>query len=261
MSDDGKVNRTQNRPWTAGLRAGERCPSPAEMPAARRRRGLLTAVALALAALGTSWADVGEHEPPGWVKTSFIGSNFILSFLPRTTDWVAVEWSADGVVWKELVNVAANASATVYADVDARSRSHRLYRLRSPGTAVSAAGHTWAQRPRAAYRFQVDRLRTVSPFLVQATVEVRPDGKRILDVVSDGFPVVDPDPDLLPSIEELFERLEARRTEGARQVWATYDPTLGYPTSCTLDLRNWEPDGFDAGALTQFRLSRLTWLE
>lgn len=222
--------------------------------------GLVTFLGLALGlGRGSLEPSVRAEEPelPRWVKGSFVGTAFVLSFLPASTEWVAIEESDDGVSWQELVNVAAWSSATVYADLEAAFVTHRIYRLRSPGTRSEMAAQKWRARSKPAYRFHLDRLRTSAPFLVQAEIEVRGGVKVVTEVVSDGFPLVDPDPELFPTLEDLFAQLEQARTDGARQVWATYDERLGYPLRCTMDRRGLEGDGLDAGALVQYRVSKL----
>lgn len=223
----------------------------------RRPSGLPTLLALA----ACTWAPAQEPPaPPQWVKGSFIGSAFVLSFLPETTDWVAVEESGDGVRWNELVNVAALTSATVYADLDARSRPSRIYRLRSPGTRSAEALQRWNTRSRRAYRFHLDRVSSAAPFLLQANVEVRDDTQTLTEVISDGFPLPEGDPEYFPAIDTLFARLEQARLDGAPQVWASYEPTLGFPSRCTLDQRGFETASVDGGALVQYRVSNLVLL-
>jgi hypothetical protein len=219
--------------------------------------------ALLIAALGASSVPAPGNQgtlPPQWVKGSFIGSAFVLSFLPKTTDWVAVEWTDNAVTWKELVNVAANSASTVYADLDARPLPNRAYRLRSPGTRSEDAARAWSTPSRRHYRFHLDRISSFAPFLMQAEVEVRDGEKTLKEAISDGLPLTDADPEFFPNIEELFGRLEQARLDGARQVWATYAEALGYPARCTLDLRGLETGSVDGGALVQYRVSKLVLL-
>jgi len=181
----------------------------------------------------------------------------VLSFFPGTSNWIAIEGSQDGVNWNEIVSVAAATTASAYADVDARLRSHRVFRLRSPGTPTEFASARWADRPQRAYRFHLDRVSSLPPFLMQAEVEVRPNAKRITEALADGLPIADPVTDFFPAIEELFLRLEQARLEGAPQVWASYEFPSGYPSRCTFDLRGVPTTSIDAGALVQYRISSL----
>jgi|GEM_PF-2598032 len=221
------------------------------------RLGALTVVvALALTAPAAS-PGPGALPPPRWVKNSFIGSSFVLSFLPESTDWVAVEWTDNAVSWRELVNVSVTSASTVYADLEARALPFRAYRLRSPGTRSEDAARAWDAPPRRNYRFHLDRISSVAPFLMQANIEIRNGEKLLTEMISDGLPLGDADPEYFPGVEELFVRLEQARTDGARQVWVTYADNLGYPARCTLDLRGFETGSVDGGALVQYRISNL----
>ncbi len=220
-----------------------------------RRFALLTFATFLL-----SWIPGDGVEPPPtpkWVKGSFIGSAFVLSFQPETVDWVGIEWTDDSVAWHELVNVAATSAATVYADLDARSLPYRAYRLRSPGTRAEDAARAWEALTWRDYQFHLDRISSAAPFLMQADVEIRDDAKLLTDVILDGFPVEEGDPEYFPAVGELFTRLEQARADGARQVWVTYDAALGFPARCTLDLRGLESGSVDGGALVQYRISNL----
>lgn len=257
---DGFVPK--QRPMTSGTAVPGEAPAPNSGHPIRRSiapsSALSATFALTLALTG-ALADPGPegNPPPQWVKGSFIGSAFVLSFLPETTDWVAVEWSDNAIAWQELVHVAATSTSTVYADLEARPLPYRAYRLRSPGTRSEDAARAWSTQPRGNYRFHLDRISSVAPFLMQANIEVR-DGEKILtEVIADGLPLGDGDPEYFPNVEELFARLEQARTDGARQVWVTYAAPLGYPARCTLDLRGLETGSVDGGALVQYRVSNL----
>lgn len=207
-----------------------------------------------------TWLPGRGFEPPPapkWVKGSFIGTAFVLSFLPETDDWVGIEWTHDSVTWHDLVQVAATSAATIYADLDARARPYRAYRLRSPGRRSTDAAQAWENRAWRNYQFHIDRISSVPPFLAQADVELRDGEKFLAGIVLDGFPVEEGDPEYFPAVEELFNRLEQARADGARQVWVTYDGALGFPASCTLDLRGLETGSVDGGALVQYRISNL----
>ena len=227
---------------------------PPKSPGPRRHSpgtvARITAIWTAALMLDTAPA-ADEPNGPRWIQRSFVGSTFLLSFLPETTDWIAVEWSDDTVRWHELVNVAAHTTTTAYADLDAKSRPHRFYRLRAPGTDSATSLRRWEARPATAYRFQLDRLSSFPPLHVQADIEVRDGVKTVTGILSDG------DPGWFPDVEELFARLEQARLDGSSQVWATYDPILGYPWRCTWDLRSAETGTVDDGALVQYRISNL----
>ena len=204
----------------------------------------------------------GQQNPPlpRWIKGSFVGSAFVLSFIPGTSNWIAIEESIDSVNWQEVVSLAASTTASAFADVEARLRPNRVFRLRSPGTSSEVAAARWANRAQRAYRFHLDRISSLPPFLIQAEMEVRPNAKQITEAIADGLPVAEPLPDHFPSIEELFSRLDQARTEGASQVWASYDLPSGFPSRYTLDLRGIPNASIDAGALVQYRISNLVLL-
>lgn len=197
---------------------------------------------------------------PRWIKGSFVGSSFVLSFIPGTSNWIAIEESIDSVNWQEVVSLAASTTASAYADVEARLRPHRVFRLRSPGTSSGVAAARWANRAQRAYRFHLDRISSLPPFLIQAEMEIRPNAKQITEAIADGLPVAEPLPDHFPSIEELFSRLDQARTEGAPQVWASYDVPSGFPSRYTFDLRGVPNASIDAGALVQYRITNLVLL-
>lgn len=191
-----------------------------------------------VALLGMATPGRSQEVTPEFLDVSFLGPTFVLTVRPRTSDWVAVEVSSDLTQWSELVHLATRRAFTVYVDVEAGTVPRRFYRLRWPGLTVNDAEARWLSRPRATYRMRLERISSVSPFLVRGTVTVQEEAKSITEAEADGLMLADPDPAYFPAIEELFAELRRAKDDGVPQLWVTYDPVLGFPLRCTLDYRN-----------------------
>lgn len=202
-----------------------------------------------------------EPERPILLTGLRSGPVFLLSFLPETDRWVAVETSVDGVTWNELVNVAATIPVTSYADVEAGTISHRMYRLRAPGSDAGEAEAFWKTHAPRGYRYRLHRLRMTWPAALSATVEVRDGVKIVSGIEADGEPWPEAPTEWFPTVEDLFEEIDRAREERVPQVWVTYDPERRFPWRCTFDRREGGFSGEDDGTLVQYRISDLVVLE
>lgn len=214
-------------------------------------RGLALCVVLELGALCL------HADSPSITKLAFVGSNYVfVGFSPATTNWVALDGSGDLRTWNEVADVASTNTQTFFIEQMASLPQCRFYRLRRPGTTVDDARAKWPANTNLSYQFELTSVEYQGSVLT-ATVTVTAGRKSITNAQADGQPLAQPDPASFPSVEELFVALSSAQQAGCRQVWAVYDPKLGYPANCFIDQRvSAPPPG--AGQSFHYIISRLS---
>ena len=103
-----------------------------------------------------------------------------------------------------------------------------------PDRELAVARARWAQRGPTSYSITVAHLcfcLGVGP----AVVTVRNGVVESRHYTRDGAPVPSTHADMFPSVEGLFEKIEAARSEKVTRVSVSYDPTFGYPVRIALD--------------------------
>lgn len=207
----------------------------------RPRRPASRAVACLVMVVMLLLGDVSHSlgQPASIVRIVPIGEDLVgLAIRPGTNGWVALESSGDLLKWAEVASVASVDAVRLFVDEVPWRVGTRYYRLRDPGSTAEAMASRWAGHGISSYRFQLERVSTSrAPYVLTATVTIHPGGKRISGAMADGEPMNEPDPALFPRIEDLFEVLSAAQKIGCRQVYAIYDPVLGYPRRCLIDRR------------------------
>ena len=177
--------------------------------------------------------------PPDLLNGTFLADNFSLSIRPNTTQWFAVEFSADLRSWAQLVNIVSTNRSVLFTDDTASTAERRFYRLAVPGTAVESAQALWRSQALAAYRFHLQRATPLSsPAVLTGTVSVINGSKTVTDVKANGEPTTDFKLEDFPSVEELFALLTASASQGVRLAWLMYDPSRGFVSRCVIDRRS-----------------------
>ena len=191
-------------------------------------------------------------------RLAFVGNDVFVAFAPQTTNWVALEASADLSTWTEVADVATTNSGTFFTDQAAALSTCRFYRLRQPGTTADDARAKWPTDTNLSYQFQLIRVAyTGSVSVLTATVTVTAGQKIISNAQANGQSIAQPDPADFPSVEDLFAALRSAQQTGCRQVWAIYDPVLGYPVECVIDQRVPAPPP-ETGQVVRYSISGLT---
>ena len=98
----------------------------------------------------------------------------------------------------------------------------------------------WAEQSPASYRITVSRsCECLSEMSGPVVVAVSNGAVESRHYTSTGAVVPSTYAASFPSVDGLFEIIEAARREGAAQLDVTYDPTYGYPTEVVFDnIRN-----------------------
>ena len=181
----------------------------------------------------------GRAAQPSFTKFSFVGNDVAIVSSPGTTNWVALDASADLHSWVEVVNLVTTNNADLFLDEDVAQLPCRFYRLRQPGTTVDEASASWLTNLNQGYQFQLEVVKYQSNTIsvLTGTVIITNGQKVISNAQVNSQPLLQPDPIDFPSIEEVFNALKSAQEAGCRQVRATYDPMHQYPVDCFIDQR------------------------
>jgi hypothetical protein len=203
----------------------------------------------------------GQQQPElEFIRGTFVGENFFVTFRPNTTQWMRLEISSDLSSWTELVSIATTnlAGAVLYGDDTAQRAGRRFYRITYPSRVLEEAHSLWQAQNLDAYRFQLrrvgppsDRSSTI-PVVLTGTVTVRAGQKTVTDVEVNFQPAAEFNPADFPTVAEMFDLLAEAATGGVRLVWARYDPNRGFPLRCLIDRQ-----GSADGSLVRYELSDL----
>ena len=157
-----------------------------------------------------------------------------------TNQWMALEVSSDLTSWTDLAQLFTAKHSYVYIDDDNPPEiPRRFYRVRVPGVSVAQARARWESQRIENYRFQI--YSWDGPVVYEAQVTIMNGKKEISDVkIYQGLPV-DFSPDIVPTIDDIFDWLEMASHENPVMLRAQYDPQLGFPYRCIILSRSFPP--------------------
>lgn len=105
-----------------------------------------------------------------------------------------------------------------------------------PERELTAARALWAQREPASYSISVARWCECLPEMSGPVVVTVRDGLvESRHYATTGAPVPPTYADLFPSVDGLFERIEAARHQPVARLDVRYDPAFGYPVRIAID--------------------------
>jgi hypothetical protein len=249
----GSVRYGLNKPLAVPKVTGMSVVSASSMAEeAQPKRSNLGAVLCAAVALGGGWrGEARDAAPMSFHEATFIGPHFFAAFLPQhATQWVRIEMSDDLQSWQEAAH-ALTTQAHLYADSNAKTGTHRYFRLVAPGTSPGQARDRWLARAPGSYRFRFTTIPNAKAWTGEVTVR---NGQKTITELRDLYtsaPVTDANPAEIPDVAELFAMVEERTAPGElANCRVVYDPEWGYPAEATFFLNF--PEAFRSFQITEF---------
>jgi hypothetical protein len=183
------------------------------------------------------YAKASPEGPPDFLLFHLGNSGFQIIFRLNTKEWVALERTVDLNNWQHIISVSTTNKVSSLLDPDAINHPHAAYRIKQPGTAVEDAQAKWLSEAQPDYELQLTSFRSTPPHVLEAKVTVLAGEKQLSNVMGDGAPIQQPNPEDFPSITELFAALGKAQKTGAWKVAVSYDEHRGHPLWCTFERR------------------------
>jgi hypothetical protein len=200
----------------------------------------ITSVFFGILSLGLSIH--GAEQKPQWTSIGLNGQGQLeLSFNAPSEQTYIIEASGDLVQWQVVSDPILTSNEVTDWIAPESDAGHRFYRLALfdrdwMRSQFERNRRLWNEQALSDYSYVFNWSCFCLPeYTAPVNIRVEQGEWTEMSFVLDGKPVIEENWQRYKTIDELFEIIDDAFRQDAKEIHATYDPDLGYPTSVFID--------------------------